>query len=88
MFATGNHDTELFSSHVAADAVTVDNYEAHGYGGLKKRMDLPKTGPSACPSVYSFSYGNVGIISLVDRGDPEGANRVMCTSCYKALDRE
>ena len=64
MFATGNHDTELFSSHVAADKVTVDNYEAHGYGGLKKRMDLPTTGPSACPSVYSFSYGNVGIISL------------------------
>jgi Calcineurin-like phosphoesterase len=64
MFATGNHEPELFSSHVAADKVTVDNYEAHGYGGLKKRMDLPKTGPSACPSVYSFSYGNVGVISL------------------------
>ena len=64
MFATGNHDTELFSSQVAADKVTVDNYEAHGYGGLKKRMDLPTTGPSACPSVYSFSYGNVGVISL------------------------
>jgi hypothetical protein len=64
MFATGNHDAELFSSHVAADRVTVDNYEAHGYGGLKKRMDLPMTGPSACPSVYSFSYGNVGVISL------------------------
>jgi hypothetical protein len=64
MFATGNHDTELFSAQVAADKVTVANYEAHGYGGLKKRMDLPKTGPSACPSVYSFSYGNVGVISL------------------------
>jgi Calcineurin-like phosphoesterase len=64
MFATGNHDTELFSAQVAADTVTVENYEAHGYGGLKKRMDLPKTGPSACPSVYSFSYGNVGVISL------------------------
>jgi len=64
MFATGNHDTELFSAQVAADRVTVANYEAHGYGGLKKRMDLPTTGPSACPSVYSFSYGNVGVISL------------------------
>jgi hypothetical protein len=64
MFATGNHDTELFSAQVAADKVTVANYEAHGYGGLKKRMDLPKTGPSDCPSVYSFSYGNVGVISL------------------------
>jgi hypothetical protein len=64
MFATGNHDVELFSSQVAADRVTVDNYEAHGYGGVRKRLDLPTTGPSACPSVYSFSYGNVGIISL------------------------
>jgi hypothetical protein len=27
-------------------------------------MDLPATGPSACPSVYSFAYGNVGVISL------------------------
>jgi Calcineurin-like phosphoesterase len=64
MIATGNHDTELFSSAVAADQVTVANYEPFGYGGLTKRMDLPKTGPSACPSVYSFRYGNVGIVSL------------------------
>jgi hypothetical protein len=64
MFATGNHEPEMFSSQVAADHVTVANYEPLGYGGLKKRMDLPKTGPSACPSVYSFRYGNVGIISL------------------------
>jgi hypothetical protein len=64
MFATGNHEPELFSSRVAADSVTVANYEPIGYGGLVKRLDLPKTGPSACPSVYSFSYGNVGIISL------------------------
>jgi hypothetical protein len=64
MFATGNHEPELFSSHVAADHVTVANYEPIGYGGLVKRMDLPTTGPSACPSVYSFSYGNVGIVSL------------------------
>ena len=26
MFATGNHDTELFSSHVAADKATVDGW--------------------------------------------------------------
>jgi hypothetical protein len=64
MFATGNHEPELFSASVAADQVTVANYEPLGYGGLVKRMDLPKTGPSQCPSVYSFSYGNVGIISL------------------------
>jgi Calcineurin-like phosphoesterase len=64
MFATGNHDTELFTAQVAADPVTVASYEPSGYGGLVKRMDLPKTGPSACPSVYSFRYGNVGILSL------------------------
>jgi hypothetical protein len=64
MFATGNHEPEMFSSHVAADKVTVDNYEPLGYGGLVKRLDLPKTGPSHCPSVYSFSYGNAGIISV------------------------
>jgi hypothetical protein len=64
MFATGNHEPELFSARVAADRETVENYEPHGYGGLVKRMDLPKTGPSACPSVYSFRYGNVGVISL------------------------
>jgi len=64
MFATGNHEPEMFSAQVAADAVTVANYEPLGYGGLVKRMDLPRTGPAACPSVYSFRYGNVGIISL------------------------
>ena len=64
MFATGNHEAELFSSHVAADRVTVRNYEPLGYGGLRKRLDLPTTGPSACPSVYSFRYGNVGVISV------------------------
>jgi hypothetical protein len=64
MFATGNHEPELFSAQVAADRATVASYEPHGYGGLVKRMDLPKTGPSACPSVYSFRYGNAGIISL------------------------
>jgi hypothetical protein len=64
MFATGNHEPELFSAHVAADHVTVSNYEPIGYGGLSKRLDLPGNGPSSCPSVYSFRYGNVGIVSL------------------------
>jgi hypothetical protein len=44
--------------------VTVAEYEPIGYGGFLKRLDPPKTGPSACPSVYSFRYGNVGVISL------------------------
>jgi len=64
MFATGNHEPELFSAQVAADNATVASYEPLGYGGLVKRLDLPSTGPSSCPSVYSFAYGNVGIISL------------------------
>ncbi len=64
MFATGNHDSELFSAQVAADQVTVGSYQPLGYGGLVKRLDLPASGPSGCPSVYSFTYGNVGIISL------------------------
>jgi hypothetical protein len=42
----------------------VDTYGPLGYGGLAKRLDLPSTGPSGCPSVYSLRYGNVGIISL------------------------
>jgi Calcineurin-like phosphoesterase len=68
MFTTGNHEPEIFSTSVAADAVTVANYAPIGYGGLVKRVDLPTNGPSACPSVYSFSYGNVGIVS-VDAND-------------------
>jgi hypothetical protein len=64
MVTTGNHEPELFSTKVAADRETVDAYGKLGYGGLQQRMDLPTTGPSSCPSVYSFTYGNVGIISL------------------------
>jgi hypothetical protein len=68
MFATGNHDVELFTASLDADAATIDNYGAQGYGGHKHRLDFPKNGPSKCPSVYSFTYGNVGVIS-VDAND-------------------
>ena len=68
MFATGNHDTELFTTSLDADAVTIDNYGQLGYGGHAQRLDLPKNGPSKCPSVYSLTYGNVGIVS-VDAND-------------------
>ena len=64
MFTTGNHDAEIFTSSLDADAVTVDNYGRLGYGGHAKRADLPKNGPGQCPSVYSFSYGSVGVISV------------------------
>ncbi|MEZ0053674.1 hypothetical protein ABIA30_004707 [Mycobacterium sp. MAA66] len=51
MFATGNHDMEAAYSH-------------HGYGGHLARLDFPANGPSGCPSVYSFTYGNVAVLSL------------------------
>ena len=51
MFATGNHDMEAA-------------YPTHGYGGHLARLDFPRNGPTACPSVYSFVYGNVAVLSL------------------------
>ena len=51
MFATGNHDMEA-------------GYHAHGYGGHLARLDFPGNGPAPCPSVYSFVYGNVAVLSL------------------------
>jgi hypothetical protein len=68
MFATGNHDVELFSAALDADAVTTRYYGSIGYGGHAQRLDLPKNGPSKCPSVYSFTYSNVAIVS-VDAND-------------------
>jgi hypothetical protein len=59
MFATGNHDMEaLYDDDRAPGGAS------HGYGGHAARLDLPGTGPSACPSVYTFRHGNVGVISL------------------------
>ena len=68
MFATGNHDAEIFSAALDADPTTIGYYGPIGYGGHAQRLDLPKNGPSQCPSVYSFRYGNVGIVS-VDAND-------------------
>jgi Calcineurin-like phosphoesterase len=68
MFATGNHDVELFSAALDADATTTGYYGSIGYGGHAQRLDLPKNGPSKCPSVYSFTYSNVAIVS-VDAND-------------------
>lgn len=59
MFATGNHDMEaLYDDNHSPGGAT------HGYGGHLARLDLPRTGPSNCPSVYTFRYGNVGVLSL------------------------
>ncbi|GAA4526940.1 purple acid phosphatase family protein [Amycolatopsis samaneae] len=51
MVTTGNHDMEAL-------------YSPDGYGGQLKRWDFPGSGPAGCPSVYSFLYGNVGVVSL------------------------
>jgi hypothetical protein len=63
MFATGNHDMEaVYDDNKSPGGAT------HGYGGHAARLDLPKNGPSNCPSVYTFRYSNVGVIS-VDAND-------------------
>lgn len=51
MFATGNHDMEAA-------------YDTRGYGGHLARLDFPGNGPAACPSAYSFTYGNLAVLSL------------------------
>jgi hypothetical protein len=59
LFATGTHDMEaLYDDNRAPGGA------AHGYAGHAARLDLPRTGPSSCPSVYSVVYGNVGVLSL------------------------
>ncbi|MER5636263.1 metallophosphoesterase family protein [Kitasatospora sp. NPDC002227] len=53
MVAYGNHDLEAW-------------YSPNGYGGENARFFLPTNGPDPrlVPGVYSFKYGNVGVISL------------------------
>ncbi|MGQ0843427.1 MAG: metallophosphoesterase [Sporichthyaceae bacterium] len=58
MFATGNHDMEALYSDITGGGAS------HGYGGHAARLDLPTNGPAACPSVYGFRYGNVGVLSI------------------------
>ncbi|MFE0764675.1 purple acid phosphatase family protein [Streptomyces smyrnaeus] len=53
MVTTGNHDMEAW-------------YSPDGYGGQTARWSLPGTGPDPdrAPGVYTFEYGNVGVIAL------------------------
>ncbi|MFC9844663.1 purple acid phosphatase family protein [Streptomyces sp. NPDC060223] len=53
MVTTGNHDMEAW-------------YSPNGYGGQSARWTLPGNGFDArnAPGVYSFTYGNVGIVAL------------------------
>ncbi len=62
MFATGNHDMEALYGTPQNTAPLADG--AHGYGGHALRLDLPTNGPKACPSVYTFTHGNVAVLSL------------------------
>ncbi|MBG0562248.1 purple acid phosphatase family protein [Actinoplanes aureus] len=60
MFATGNHDMEPLYGNTRF----LGDSPAHGYGGLVERLDFPDNGPKTCPSVYRFTYANVGVISI------------------------
>nr|WSZ98670.1 metallophosphoesterase family protein [Streptomyces sp. NBC_00857] len=53
MVTTGNHDMEAW-------------YSPDGYGGQNARWTLPDSGldPVKSPGVYSFTYGNVGVVAL------------------------
>ncbi|MBQ0865321.1 metallophosphoesterase family protein [Streptomyces sp. RK75] len=53
MVTTGNHDMEAW-------------YSPDGYGGQTARWSLPDTGPDPdrAPGVYTFEYGNLGVIAL------------------------
>ena len=51
MAGLGNHDMEAL-------------YSPNGYGGQLARWDFPDNGPVHSEGVYSFIYGNVGVISL------------------------
>ncbi|MFJ9007208.1 purple acid phosphatase family protein [Streptomyces canus] len=53
MVTTGNHDMEAW-------------YSPDGYGGQLARWSLPDSGfdPRSAPGVYSFVYGNVGVVAL------------------------
>ena len=51
MASLGNHDMEAL-------------YSPDGYGGQLARWSFPENGPRGSVAVYSFIYGNVGVIAL------------------------
>ena len=51
MVTMGNHDMEAL-------------YSPDGYGGQLARWDFPENGPRGAVGVYSFVYGNVGVVAL------------------------
>lgn len=62
MFGTGNHDLEALYGTPQNVAPRLDL--TRGYGGHLARLDLPTNGPKGCPSVYSFTYANLAVVSL------------------------
>ena len=90
MFATGNHDMEPLYGNTE---FLGGRSNSHGYAGHAARLDLPRSGPKGCPSVYSFVYGNVGVISVdandlsyeiqTNTGYSDGAQLAFLTSTLK-----
>ncbi|MFE0177149.1 purple acid phosphatase family protein [Streptomyces sp. NPDC059002] len=84
MVTTGNHDMEAW-------------YSPNGYGGQSARWSLPGNGfdPKAAPGVYSFRYGNVGVVALdandvsyeipANRGHSEGRQTAWLDRRLRAL---
>jgi hypothetical protein len=77
MFASGNHDMEMVATNPNKASTLESGYQPHGYGGLLERLDLGFNGPlssgvpngdpgkqSFAPTVYSFVYGNVAVLSI------------------------
>jgi len=83
MVSLGNHEMEAW-------------YSPDGYGGQQKRFDFPGAAASATPpTYYSFTYGNVGIVSLdandvsyeipANNGYSGGAQTAWLAATLKAL---
>jgi hypothetical protein len=51
MVSLGNHEMEPW-------------YSPDGYGADVLRFDFPGNGPAVSPGTYTFTYGNVGVVSL------------------------
>jgi hypothetical protein len=51
MVSLGNHEMEPW-------------YSPDGYGADVDRLDFPGNGPAVSPGTYTFTYGNVGVVSL------------------------
>jgi hypothetical protein len=83
MFATGNHEPEMFSSQVAADAVTVANYEPLGYGN---ELDFSLTYETVDWS--QARYDDYGFVALDVTPAPRGRRTTMVLRFINEQGRE